>query len=144
MERLDDRVLDNAISAMEAFGGFDNAYEKVKYEFLKELKQYRDTGLTPKQVRELQEKCNDCSRRKWYQIGYEDGRKCTSDCPYSTERPCPAASGCPGYEEKRYCCTCRWYDIETEVCCNGESDHRADFRDWDDTCDNWEGKHETD
>lgn len=63
------------------------------------LAKYEDTGLTPEQVRELQEKCNDCSRRKWYQMGYSDGRNCTSDCPYNTGKPCPAAEGCPGWED---------------------------------------------
>lgn len=102
------------------------------------LAEYEDTGLTPEQVRELKEKCNDCSRRKWYQMGYSDGRNCTSDCPYNIGKPCPAAEGCPGYEEKQHCRTCRWYDMETQVCCNGESEHRADFRDWNDWCSKWE------
>lgn len=30
--------------------------------------------------------------------------------------------------EKDSCCTCKWYALEEGVCCNGESEHRADFR----------------
>ena len=41
--------------------------------------------------------------------------------------------------EKRECGTCQWYDRETEVCCNGRSDYRADFLSHDDTCGEWEG-----
>ena len=37
---------------------------------------------------ELREKCSD-------------GRNCTSDCPYNTGKPCPAAEGCPGWEENQ-------------------------------------------
>jgi len=38
---------------------------------------------------------------------------------------------------QKYCSTCQWYDVETGVCCNGESEHRADFRCLDDTCEKW-------
>lgn len=41
-------------------------------------------------------------------------------------------------ENKRYCCTCRWYAQFEGVCCNGEREHRADFRLLDDTCQRWE------
>lgn len=37
------------------------------------------------------------------------------------------------------CCkTCRWYDTEFEICCNGDSEYRADFRLREDTCGKWE------
>lgn len=36
---------------------------------------------------ELREKCSD-------------GRNCTSDCPFNIGKPCPAAEGCPGWEDK--------------------------------------------
>ena len=39
---------------------------------------------------------------------------------------------------KKYCCTCKWYSQFDGVCCNGESEHRSDFRFMDDTCEQWE------
>lgn len=42
-------------------------------------------------------------------------------------------------EEKDYCCTCKWYAVEEGVCCNGDSEHCADFRFLDDSCEYWEG-----
>lgn len=41
--------------------------------------------------------------------------------------------------EKDHCCACKWYALEEVVCCNGESEHRADFRCLDDSCEYWEG-----
>ncbi len=41
-------------------------------------------------------------------------------------------------EIKKYCCTCKWYAQFEGICCNGESEHRADFRLLDDTCQRWE------
>lgn len=41
--------------------------------------------------------------------------------------------------DKKYCSACRWYELFNGVCCNGESEHRADFRLLDDTCEKWEG-----
>lgn len=38
-----------------------------------------------------------------------------------------------------HCCTCKWYEKYNGVCCNGESDYRADFRDLNDSCEAWEG-----
>lgn len=40
-------------------------------------------------------------------------------------------------KDKR-CDTCNWYDVEYSVCCNGESEHRADFRVVDDSCEKYE------
>lgn len=40
-------------------------------------------------------------------------------------------------EKKEYCCTCKWYAEFEGVCCNGDSEYRADFRCLDDTCDCW-------
>jgi hypothetical protein len=42
-------------------------------------------------------------------------------------------------EEKDYCCTCKWYATYEGVCCNGDSEHCADFRFLDDSCECWEG-----
>lgn len=41
--------------------------------------------------------------------------------------------------EKDYCCKCKWYALEESVCCNGDSEYRADFRCLDDSCKCWEG-----
>lgn len=38
------------------------------------------------------------------------------------------------------CKTCRWYAAFEGVCCNGDSEHRADFRLEDDRCEEWERK----
>lgn len=40
--------------------------------------------------------------------------------------------------EKDCCCTCKWYALEEGVCCNGDSEHCADFRCLDDSCECWE------
>lgn len=50
---------------------------------------------------ERQKQCSNCSRRKWYQMGYKDGKICTSDCPFNIGKPCPAAEGCPGWEDRK-------------------------------------------
>lgn len=39
----------------------------------------------------------------------------------------------------KYCCTCKWYALEEGVCCNEDSEHCADFRCLDDSCECWEG-----
>ena len=36
----------------------------------------------------------------------------------------------------RRCLNCKWY--YEDVCCNGDSEHRADFRLKDETCEEWE------
>lgn len=36
------------------------------------------------------------------------------------------------------CKTCKWYEPFCGVCCNGDSEHRADFRLKDETCEEWE------
>lgn len=42
-------------------------------------------------------------------------------------------------DEKEYMCgTCKWYEGFAGVCCNGESEHRADFREPQDSCEKWE------
>lgn len=42
---------------------------------------------------------------------------------------------------KRHVCgTCKWFVPFTDVCTNGDSEHRADFMDqMEDTCERWEG-----
>lgn len=41
-------------------------------------------------------------------------------------------------------CTCKWYAEFEGVCCNGDSEHRGDFRNLDDTCVFWENIEEKD
>lgn len=36
------------------------------------------------------------------------------------------------------CSTCKWYEDFQGVCCNGDSEHRADFTDPEDGCEEWE------
>ena len=45
-------------------------------------------------------------------------------------------------EKKKYCCTCKWYEIDVGVCVNGDSEYRADFRCLDDNCLEWTSKEE--
>ena len=40
-------------------------------------------------------------------------------------------------EKTEVCGTCKWYEEFVGVCCNGESKHRADFREPQDSCENW-------
>lgn len=51
---------------------------------------------------------------------------------------------CIRSEEKKYCCTCKWYAEFEGVCCNGDSEYRGDFRNLDDTCVCWENIEEKD
>lgn len=44
----------------------------------------------------------------------------------------------------RTCKTCRWYAAFEGVCCNGDSEHRANFRLEDETREEWEENDETD
>lgn len=38
------------------------------------------------------------------------------------------------------CATCRWYAEWEGVCCNGDSEHRADLTEPEDACECWEGR----
>jgi hypothetical protein len=41
--------------------------------------------------------------------------------------------------DKTECCNvCRWYEPFNGVCCNGESENRADFMEADGSCEDWE------
>lgn len=42
------------------------------------------------------------------------------------------------------CKTCKWYEPFCGVRCNGDSEHRANFRLEDETCEEWEENDETD
>ena len=41
--------------------------------------------------------------------------------------------------DSKDCNGCIWYDVDTGVCCNPDSEWRADFRALEDTCAYWEG-----
>lgn len=41
--------------------------------------------------------------------------------------------------EKRKCGTCHWWAKYNGACCNGRSEHRADFRLSDEGCEEWAG-----
>lgn len=43
-------------------------------------------------------------------------------------------------EEKDYFCTCKWYATYEGVCCNGDSEHCADFTESECCCEFWERK----
>lgn len=45
---------------------------------------------------------------------------------------------------KKCCANCRWWAEVAEVCCNGDSEHRADFTLALDGCDEWETKDKSD
>lgn len=38
----------------------------------------------------------------------------------------------------RRCMNCKWYESFCGVCCNGDSEHRADFMDAESGCEEWE------
>ena len=38
----------------------------------------------------------------------------------------------------RRCMNCKWYEPFCGVCCNGDSEHRADFMDAASGCEEWE------
>lgn len=42
----------------------------------------------------------------------------------------------------RTCSACRWYAEFEGVCCNGDSENRADFTGPEDGCEEWEGRDE--
>lgn len=42
----------------------------------------------------------------------------------------------------RRCMTCKWYEPFCGVCCNGDSEHRADFTDAENGCGEWEENNE--
>ena len=45
-------------------------------------------------------------------------------------------------KQKKYCSTCHWYAEDVGTCVNGDSEHCADFRCLDDTCEHWKQKGE--
>ena len=53
---------------------------------------------------------------------------------------------CWDYVDKmeKECFTCAWHDNFSWVCFNGNSEHRADFTDPEDSCPVWEGREDSD
>lgn len=51
---------------------------------------------------------------------------------------------CPFVEVKLAltCGNCKWYEPFCGVCCNGDSEHRADFMDAESGCGEWEENNE--
>ena len=47
-----------------------------------------------------------------------------------------------GSRMDKRCATCRWYEDFQGVCCNGDSEYRADFTEPEDGCECWEGRNE--
>lgn len=45
---------------------------------------------------------------------------------------------------EKECFTCAWHDNFSWVCFNGNSEHRADFTDPEDSCPVWEGREDSD
>ena len=45
-------------------------------------------------------------------------------------------------EQKEYCSTCYYYAPDVGTCVNGDSEHCADFRCLDDSCEHWKQKGE--
>lgn len=45
-------------------------------------------------------------------------------------------------DQDKTCNTCRWYAPFEGVCCNGDSEHRADFTYPEDMCPCWEGEND--
>ena len=126
-------------------------------EWLEELQQYRAIG-TLEECMVAAEK-QKAKRPDYEGDGYADGQLVydTWICPCCGrhyEVDCDDYRFCPNCGQKldrsdeesmtKYCCTCRWYAESEGVCCNGDSEHRADFRSLDDTCEKWEESDETD
>ena len=129
---------EDSLDLVEVIGNiFDNP-ELLENE---ELKEYRTIG-TPEECREAVEKQQ--ARRPDYEgDGCSDGQLVydTWICPCCGrhyEVDCDDYSFCPNCGQKldlsdeesmtKYCCTCKWYAESEGVCCNGDSEHRADFR----------------
>lgn len=43
-------------------------------------------------------------------------------------------------KKPKCCATCKWYEDFQGVCFNGDSEHRADFTDPNDICEEWEDR----
>lgn len=85
--------------------------------------------------------CNSCYKKKtcadcpycFENKGVDCNSKGVQDCKYKIDYPNLNAI-------KKCCGTCAWYAKFEGVCCNGDSKYRADFRNDDDHCSEWEEK----
>ena len=106
------------------------------------LKEYERIG-TPEECRAAMEKQTEkqiidntpTEDDMWYQCP-----ACRGDLTKIRSFYCPYCGQKLSWNSERYCSTCTWYDVDNGVCCNGESEHRADFCNLDDTCEKWEEK----
>ena len=84
--------------------------------------------------------CNNCYKKKTC----ADCQYCFEnkdvDCNTKGIQGCKYKIDYPESEDKKYCCTCKWYAEFEGVCCCGDSKFRADFRCLDDTCPEWMSK----
>lgn len=109
---------------------------------LNEVEEYRTIG-TPEECRAAMEKQTEkqiidntpTEDDMWYQCP-----ACRGDLTKIRSFYCPYCGQKLSWNSERYCSTCTWYDVDNGVCCNGESEHRADFCNLDDTCEKWEEK----
>lgn len=99
--------------------------------------------------------CHKCGIHveDWKQIKIDpdDGEK--ELCEY-TFKHCPECGAkvtshkscefCRWHLQDGTCFTCAWHDNFSWVCFNGNSEHRADFTDPEDSCPAWEGREDSD
>ena len=76
-----------------------------------------------------------CATCEWFNGSSGDGIQFCDAREFDvSEHDC-----CSGYRESAALCkSCRWHEPFNAVCCNGDSEHRADF--WDEGCECWEAK----
>lgn len=129
---------------------------KITPEDMEEYMKFEDElvkrGFTFSSLLEAREK-QTAKKPDYEGDGYADGQLVydTWICPCCGkhyEIDCDDYDYCPNCGQKldrsdeesmtKYCCTCKWYAESEGVCCNGDSEHRADFRYSDDTCEKWE------
>ena len=96
---------------------------------------YREIG-TPEECRAAVEKQNEkqiidntpTEGDVWYQCP-----ACKGDLTKIRSFCCPYCGQRLSWNSKQYCSTCTWYDVDSGVCCDGESKHQANFQCLDDT-----------
>ena len=131
------------------FKGFnvDHLHCLRNYEYTEEL-----TGIDVHSIDNLMPACGSCNRYK-ATMDLETFRKQLQKIPDRLQRDVCTYNIALRYKMvqenrepikfyferiKQSCSTCKWYAEYEGVCCNGESEFRADFRNLDDTCEEWE------
>lgn len=95
-----DRRIDIQLKIMAGLG--DDVY---RYGYGKSLEAYQQGKLFVEDIirKHMNDgQCGECSRRKWYQKGYEDGEK-DNDGWISVNERLPEEKEWRGYDENRYC-----------------------------------------